>query len=75
MSSSFPPSPQLPTRPLKGWWTLIAGLLTMILPTALTYLGGVDWTALGVSPAAGAIIGAVIIALRAITSSPIGRHT
>ncbi len=57
----------------KGYKTVALGLLMVVGPAALNYLGGVDWTVLGVSPAAGAIIGAAIIALRAVTNSPIGK--
>ena len=61
---------------LTGYKTLIFGLWVAIAPAALTYLGGFDWTSFGgVSPAAGALIGAAIVTLRAITSTPIGKAT
>jgi hypothetical protein len=58
---------------MKGWKTVIFGLATAIVPAALTYVGGIDWTTLGVSPGVAAIIGGVIIALRAATTSSIGK--
>lgn len=58
---------------MKGWKTVLFGLLTIIVPSALTYLGGVDWTSLGISPGVAGIIGATIIGLRAATSTPIGK--
>ena len=58
---------------LSGWKTVIFGLATALGPTTLNYLGGVDWTSIGVSPLAGSIIGATIIGLRAVTSTPIGK--
>lgn len=57
---------------LKGWKTTIFGLLVVVVPPALTYLGGINWVQLGVSPVAAAIIGALIIGLRAVTDTPIG---
>jgi hypothetical protein len=57
---------------VKGWRTVFFGGVVAVAPALLTYLGGVDWTALGVSPAMGAVIGAGIIGLRAITTGPIG---
>lgn len=58
---------------LKGWKTVLFGFLVTVVPPALTYLGGVDWTKLGISPAAGAVIGAIIIGLRAVTNTSIGK--
>lgn len=60
---------------LKGWKTVAFGLVMIVVPPALTYLGGVDWTSLGVSPAVSAGIGAAIIGLRAMTSTAIGKGT
>lgn len=56
---------------VKGWKTVAFGLVMIIVPPALTYLGGVDWTSLGVSPAMAAAIGAAIIGLRAVTNTPV----
>jgi len=58
---------------MKGWRTIAFGLLVAIAPAAVTYLGGVDWTELGISPTVSAGIGLVIVALRAITNSAIGQ--
>jgi threonine aldolase len=58
---------------MKGWKTVIFGALLAIGPAALTYLGGVDWTSFGISPATSAMIGAIIIGLRAVTSTPVGK--
>ena len=57
---------------MTGWKTVIFGALTAIGPAVLNYIGAVNWQTLGVSPTAGAVIGAIIIGLRAITSTPIG---
>jgi|APFre7841882654_1041346.scaffolds.fasta_scaffold608479_2 hypothetical protein len=58
---------------MKGWRTVIFGGLMVVVPPLLTYLGGIDWTSYGISPALSAAIGAVIIGLRAATSTPIGQ--
>ncbi len=60
---------------IKGWKTVAFGLAMIIVPPALTYLGGIDWTSLGVSPGISAAIGMAIIGLRAATSTPIGQGT
>jgi len=57
---------------MKGWRTVIFGALMVIGPPLLTYVAGVDWKSLGVSPAVSAAIGAIVIALRAVTNTPIG---
>ena len=58
---------------LTGFRTVLVGLVIAIGPAALTYLGGVNWTSLGLSPTVGVVIGAVIIGVRAITTTPIGK--
>ncbi len=60
--------------PLKGWKTVLFGLFVAIAPAAITYLGGVDWTALGISPTIAGAIGLAIIGLRAITHTAIGTN-
>lgn len=60
---------------MKGWKTILFGLFMIIVPPALNYLVGVDWQSLGVSPGISAMIGAAIIGLRALTSTPIGKAT
>lgn len=57
---------------LKGWKTIIFGLIVAIGPVAVTYLGNVNWTSLGISPGVAGMIGVAIIALRAVTNSPLG---
>ena len=57
---------------LKGWRTVGLGLAVIIVPSALTYLAGVDWTSLGISPAVAGAIGVAIIALRAVTTTALG---
>lgn len=64
---------------MKGFGTLVKGLKTVafglalvVIPPAVTYLGGVDWTALGISPTNSAAIGLVVIGLRAVTNTAIG---
>jgi hypothetical protein len=58
---------------MMGWKTVIFGAAVAVGPGLLNYLGAVNWETLGISPATGAIIGAVIIGLRAITSTAIGQ--
>jgi hypothetical protein len=63
------------SKAMKGWRTVIFGALIVVGPPLLTYVAGVDWKSLGVSPAVAAAIGAAIIALRAMTTTPIGSRT
>jgi hypothetical protein len=60
---------------MKGWRTVIFGALMVVGPPMLTYVAGVDWKALGVSPTVSAAIGAIVIALRAMTTTPIGNRS
>ncbi len=57
---------------LKGYRTLIFGAAVAVVPPLMTYLGGVDWTSIGISPGAAAVIGAAIIGLRAVTTTALG---
>ena len=57
---------------MTGFKTVSFGLLVAMGPAVLNYLGAVEWHSLGVSPSAGAAIGAIIIGLRAITNTPVG---
>ena len=57
---------------MKGWKTVAFGLVVAIGPAIATYLAGIDWTSLGVSPGVAGAIGVAIIALRAVTNTPIG---
>jgi hypothetical protein len=56
---------------VKGYKTIAFGALLVVVPPLTSYFGGVDWGALGLSPAAAGTIGVIVIALRAITSSPV----
>ncbi len=58
---------------MKGWRTIAFGLFVAVGPAAVTYLGGIDWTSLGINPTISAAIGVVIVGLRAITNSAIGQ--
>ena len=53
----------------KGFRTVAFGLLVAVVPAAVTYLAGVNWESIGVSPQVAAAIGVVIIGLRAITNT------
>lgn len=55
---------------LKGWRTIGVGLLIAIAPTALQYLGGIDWTKIVGPNAALLIAGAVTVGMRLITTTP-----
>ena len=57
---------------MKGFRTVLYGLAVATVPSALVYLGGVDWTQFGISPSVAAVIGAGIIALRSLTNTSIG---
>ena len=56
---------------LKGWKTFVWGLALAISPAAFDYVSGTDWTQL-VSPTwAPVVAGAITIALRYVTTTPI----
>jgi hypothetical protein len=57
----------------KGLRTLAIGLAIAIAPSALAYVGGVDWTQFGISPTAGAFIGIVVMGMRTVTTTPVGK--
>jgi|HubBroStandDraft_5_1064220.scaffolds.fasta_scaffold268513_3 hypothetical protein len=59
----------------KGLRTLAVGLAIAIAPSALAYIGGIDWTQFGVSPAAGAFIGIVVMGMRTVTTTPVGKSS
>lgn len=57
---------------MKGWKTVLFGAFMAVAPVLLNYLAGVHWTDY-VSPEwAGVIVGIIVIALRAVTNTPIG---
>lgn len=59
---------------VKGWKSVIVGAFMVIGVPLLTYFASIDWEAHGVSPAvAFAISGVITLALRAVTTSAIGR--
>ncbi len=58
---------------LKGFRTVLMGLAIAVAPAALTYLAGVDWTSLVGPNAAMAIAGGITIAMRILTTTPVGR--
>lgn len=58
---------------MKGFKTVIFGVLMVIAPPALTYLAGVDWTQFVGANAALVISGLVTIGLRVVTTTPIGK--
>lgn len=60
---------------LKGWKTVGFGLLVAIVPTALTYAAGLDWTKLVGPNAAAIVVGLVTVALRAVTDTPVGKSS
>lgn len=57
---------------LSGFKTVFAGLVFAAGPAAISYIGNIDVAkTFGLSPTAGAIVGAVMIGLRAVTNSAI----
>ena len=59
--------------PFKGWKTFAYGGLLVVLPPLLAFVGQIDWAHSGLPPWAVMLIGAGVIALRSITSTPPGR--
>jgi hypothetical protein len=58
---------------LKGFRTVAFGLVVAVAPAAVTYLGGVDWTTLGISPGVAGALGLIVVGLRAITTTAVGQ--
>ena len=58
---------------LKGFRTFVLGAIVAVAPAFMTYVAGVDWSHYGLSPAAGVLIGGLIVSLRAITTTPPGK--
>ncbi len=57
---------------LTGFRTVLVGLVVAVGPAALSYLTSIDPVkTFGLSPTAGAIIGALMIGLRAITNTTV----
>ena len=57
---------------MKGFRTIAVGTLVAVLPNALTYLAGIDWTQHVDANVALAISGVLTIALRCLTTTPVG---
>ena len=57
---------------MKGFRTILVGFIMAVGPTALNYLGGIDWTQHVSANAAAVVAGALTIALRCITTTPVG---
>ncbi len=57
---------------MKGYRTILVGLVLAIAPSALTYLLAVDWNAIVGAKGAFAIAGVLTIAMRLITNTPVG---
>jgi len=57
----------------KGWRTFAVGAAFAVVPPFLTYVVGVNWVALGLTPElASMIVGIAMMGLRLITSTPPG---
>jgi len=56
---------------MKGWRTILFGVGVAAMPPALEYLTNVNWTEIGLSPTTGALIGAGIVGMRAVTNTSI----
>lgn len=59
----------------KGWRTVLVGLALAIGPEALQYLAEIDWNALIGTKGAFFVSGLVAIALRFVTTGPVGSKT
>jgi hypothetical protein len=58
---------------MKGYRTIAVGLATAVLPVAITYLLGVDWTK-AIGPNAALIVsGLLTVAMRFVTTTPPGQ--
>ena len=58
---------------MKGYRTLIVGFALATGPAALQYLGAIDWTTLLGPTGAFFVSGVVAIAMRFVTTSPVGK--
>ncbi len=57
----------------KGWRTFAFGLLVAIVPVILAALQQIDWNNSGLPAWAISLIGVIIMILRYVTTSPIGK--
>lgn len=60
---------------LKGLRTFAVGLAIAVVPAALSYLAGFNWTSIVSPDVALAISGVITILLRTITTTPPGQST
>lgn len=67
------PAPMKGIEFMKGYRTIIVGLVLAIGPAALQYLGAVDWSALLGPTGAFFVSGLVAILMRFATSTPVGK--
>lgn len=58
---------------MKGYRTYVIGFLMAIVPAAITYLLGVDWTHLIGPNGAMIVAGVLTIVMRSITTTPPGQ--
>jgi lysozyme len=61
------------TDVMKGYRTIAVGLMLAIGPAALQYLGAIDWAQLIGPTGAFFASGLIAIAMRAVTTTPVGR--
>jgi hypothetical protein len=57
----------------KGWRTFAASFLVAMLPAFLSWIGGIDWTSIGISPQVGIFLGLLFASLRGMTTTPPGK--
>ena len=58
---------------MKGLRTIVVGLSIAAAPAALQYFGGVDWNTILPAPWGMVASGLVMVAMRLITSTPVGQ--
>lgn len=61
------------TTPVLKSTTVWTGILMGLVPVLLQYLAGIDWTQILPAEYAGVVAGAIMIAMRFATSTPLGR--
>lgn len=60
---------------MKGFRTIAVGLLMAVAPVGLQFLAGVDWTHYLPAQYAPVVAGLLMIALRTVTKTPIGKRS
>lgn len=60
-------------KPILQSKTVWTGILMGLVPILLQYLAGIDWTQVLPAEYAGVAAGAIMIALRFVTATPLGR--